>query len=78
THTFKIAHQRNTGDTGYNNGWYQNACCIGDCGTTIWLANSYWSDFNSEDERSWQVSYALEFAKYGVTGLTYRVAYVRG
>ena len=58
-HTFMIAHQRNTGDTGYNYGWYQNAGGIGDGGTTIWLANSYWSDFNAEDERSWQVSYAL-------------------
>ena len=77
-HTFMIAHQRNTGDTGYNYGWYQNAGGIGDGGTTIWLANSYWSDFNAEDERSWQVSYALDFAKYGVPGLTYRVAYVRG
>ena len=34
--------------------------------------------FNAEDERSWQVSYALTSPSSGVPGLTYRVAPVRG
>ncbi|MEG2798174.1 MAG: OprD family outer membrane porin, partial [Pseudomonas sp.] len=77
-HALTLAHQRSTGDTGYNYGFYQNAGGIGDGGSTIYLANSYWSDFNNEDERSWQVAYDLDFGAFGVPGLTYRVAYVRG
>ncbi|SDI49087.1 OprD family porin [Pseudomonas panipatensis] len=77
-HSVMLAHQRNTGDTGYLYGGYQSGHWIGDGGTTIWLANSYWSDFNGEDERSWQASYALDFSEYGVPGLTYQVAYVYG
>src|SRR5690606_18338997 len=77
-HSFTLAHQRSSGSTGYNYGFYQSEGAVGDGGSTIWLANSYWSDFNAKDENSWQVSYALDFAKYGMPGLTYRVAYVRG
>ncbi|SQC22266.1 porin [Klebsiella pneumoniae] len=51
---------------------------VGDGGNTIWLANSYWSDFNGEDERSWQASYGLDFAGLGVPGLSWTTAYVRG
>lgn len=70
-HSFILAHQRNTGDAGY-------AYDYGDGGSTVYLANSYYSDFNLKDERSWQASYELNFAGYGVPGLTYKVAYVRG
>ena len=77
-HSFTLAHQRSTGSTGYNYGWYQNQKGVGDGGSTIYLANSYWSDFNAEDERSWQVAYGLDFSAYGVPGLSYKVAYVRG
>ncbi|QJD59318.1 OprD family porin [Pseudomonas sp. gcc21] len=77
-HDFTLAYQRSSGDVGYNYGYYQNLGGVGDGGTTIWLANSYWSDFNNEDERSWQVAYGLDFAEYGVPGLSYKVAYVRG
>lgn len=58
-HSFTLAHQRSTGSTGYNYGFYQNAGGVGDGGSTIYLANSYWSDFNAEDERSWQLGYGL-------------------
>lgn len=51
---------------------------VGDGGNTIWLANSYWSDFNGEDERSWQASYGLDFAGLGLPGLSWTTAYVRG
>ena len=77
-HSITLAHQRSTGDTGYNYGGYQSADWVGDGGSTIYLANSYWSDFNAEDERSWQLGYGLDFGAFGVPGLTYKVAYVRG
>jgi len=80
-HSFTLAHQRSTGDSnlGYAYGGYQrNQNRVGDGGNTIYLANSYWSDFNAEDERSWQLGYGLDFTTFGVPGLTYNVAYVRG
>ncbi|EKT4522350.1 OprD family porin [Pseudomonas juntendi] len=77
-HSITLAHQRSTGDTGYNYGWYQNRGGVGDGGSTIYLANSYWSDFNAEDERSWQLGYGLDFGAFGIPGLTYKVAYVVG
>ncbi|MFK4135618.1 OprD family porin [Pseudomonas luteola] len=77
-HSFTLAHQRSTGDIGYPYGWYQNAGGIGDGGMTIFLANSYWSDFNAKDERSWQLGYGLDFSTYGIPGLSYQLAYVRG
>lgn len=77
-HSLTLAHQRSSGSTGFNYGWYQNAGGPGDGGTTIWLANSYWSDFNAKDENSWQLAYGYDFAQYGLPGLRYNVAYVRG
>ena len=77
-HAFTLAYQRSSGDVGFDYGGYQNAGGTGNGGSSIWLANSYWSDFNAEDERSWQVAYTVDFAQYGLPGLTYRVAYVRG
>ena len=77
-HAFTLAYQRSTGDVGYDYGWYQNAGGTGNGGGSIWLANSYWSDFNAKDERSWQLAYSVDFAQYGLPGLKYRVAYVRG
>ena len=50
----------------------------GDGGNTILLANSYWSDFNAKDERSWQLGYGFDFGAVGIPGLTYNIAYVRG
>lgn len=77
-HTFKIAWQQSSGSTGYHYGGYRKNGGIGDGGNTIWLANSYWSDFNGEDERSWQVAYSVDLGGLGVPGLSYDVAYVRG
>ena len=70
-HAFIVAHQRSSGDAGY-------AYDYGDGGSSIYLANSYYSDFNLKDERSWQGSYELDFATYGIPGLSYKFAYVRG
>ncbi|SDS30833.1 outer membrane porin, OprD family [Pseudomonas asplenii] len=80
-HSFTIAHQRSTGDSllGYPYGGYQRGQGrVGDGGNSIYLANSYWSDFNASDERSWQLGYGLDFSTFGVPGLSYNVAYVRG
>ena len=77
-HDFTVAYQRSSGDTGYNYGFYQNAGAVGDGGTSIWVANSFWSDFNAKDERSIQLGYGLDFSQFGVPGLSYNVAYIRG
>lgn len=71
SHAFILAHQRVSGDTGY---LYDN----GDGGGSIWVANSFLSDFNFKDERSWQASYELDFTGYGVPGLAWKTAYLRG
>ena len=77
-HDFTLAYQRSSGDTGYNYGFYQNQGAVGDGGTSIWVANSFWSDFNAEDERSWQLGYGLDFTQFGIPGLSYNIAYIRG
>lgn len=77
-HDFTLAYQRNSGDAGYQYGFYQDEGWVGDGGTTIWVANSFWSDFNAKDERSIQVGYGLDFTQFGVPGLSYNVAYIRG
>ncbi|GFM62868.1 OprD family porin [Pseudomonas capsici] len=81
-HSFTLAHQRSTGETGYNYGGYQagqfNNRGFGDGGNTIYLANSYWSDFNGKDERSWQVAYGVDLSSLITPGLSYKTAYVRG
>ncbi|MET3051047.1 OprD family porin [Pseudomonas alkylphenolica] len=70
-HTFTLAHQRVTGDGDYGYGV--------DGGGTIFLANSVArSDFNAEDEKSWQARYDLNMASYGVPGLSFMTRYVTG
>lgn len=70
-HAFILAYQQSTGDVGYAYG-------LGDGGRSIYLANSYYSDFNAKDEKSVQASYELDFAGYGVPGLSWKTAYVYG
>lgn len=70
-HTFALAHQRASGDRGYDYGV--------DGGGTIWLANSVqYSDFNQKDEKSWQARYDINMAAYGVPGLSFMTRYIRG
>ncbi|MFJ4455647.1 OprD family porin [Pseudomonas sp. NPDC089392] len=70
-HTFTLAYQQVSGDGDYAYGV--------DGGGTVFLANSVArSDFNAEDEKSWQARYDLNFAEYGVPGLTFMTRYVRG
>jgi len=70
-HAFILAHQRVSGDAGY-------AYNLGDGGSAIWVANSYYSDFNWKDERSYQASYELDFSSFGAPGLFWKTAYVYG
>ena len=70
-HTFTVGHQRITGDGGYAYGV--------DGGGTIFLLNSVArSDFNAEDERSWQARYDINMATFGVPGLSFMTRYVHG
>lgn len=70
-HAFILAHQRVSGDAGY-------AYDLGDGGSSIWVANSYYSDFNWKDEHSYQASYELDFSSFGAPGLFWKTAYVYG
>lgn len=70
-HTFTVAHQRSSGDTAYAYGV--------DGGGTVWLANSVqFSDFDRQDEHSWQGRYDLDMATYGVPGLSFMTRYIYG
>ncbi|WP_060510170.1 OprD family porin [Pseudomonas sp. NBRC 111124] len=70
-HTFTLAYQKVSGDGDYGYGV--------DGGGTVFLANSVArSDFNAENEKSWQARYDLNFAEFGIPGLTFMTRYVRG
>lgn len=69
-HTVMLAYQRIDGDQPFD--------YLGD-GDSIYLANSVlYSDFNSPNERSWQVRYDLDLAGFGVPGLSVMTRYLRG
>jgi len=70
-HGLIMAYQQSSGGESY---WYDK----GDGGGTIWLANSFFSDFNSKKEKSLQIGYSLDFSEYGIDGLSWRTAYVVG
>ncbi len=73
-HTFTAAYQKSIG--GFDGIGYDYGV---DGGGTVWLANSVQrSDFNSEDEKSWQLRYDLDFAEYGVPGLSFMTRYISG
>lgn len=70
-HSFSVAYQRVSGKGDYVYGPDGNA--------NFWFANSVnYSDFNYEDEKSWQAAYGLDMAPYGVPGLSFVARYVKG
>lgn len=72
-HNFMVAYQQNSGNVGYDYG--ENA----DGGQSIYLPNSYLSDFIGNDEKSAQIQYSLDFGKLGVLpGLNWTTAFVYG
>ena len=71
-HNVMLAYQQNSGNVGYDYG--QNA----DGFQSIYLPNSYLSDFIGNDEKSAQVQYTYDFAGLNVPGLTWTTAFVYG
>lgn len=70
-HRVTVAFQRSTGDSPYAYGV--------DGSDTVYVANSIqMSDFDGEQERSWQARYDLNMAGYGVPGLSFMTRYVYG
>jgi imipenem/basic amino acid-specific outer membrane pore len=71
-HKFTLAYQRSSGDTRYSYG-------VVDGGGTVWLNNSVqFSDFDAQDEKSWQGRYDLDMTSYGVPGLSFMTRYIYG
>nr|WP_240431968.1 MULTISPECIES: OprD family porin [Pseudomonas] len=69
-HSVMLAHQRINGDQPFD--------YLGD-GDSIYLANSVlYSDFNSPNERSWQLRYDFDMAAIGLPGLNFMTRYLRG
>ncbi len=71
-HNLMLAYQQNTGNTGYDYG--ENA----DGAQSIYVPNSYLSDFIGNHEKSVQLQYSLDFNTLGVPGLNWTTAYVYG
>jgi len=71
-HTVMLAYQQNTGNTGYD--YAYNA----DGFQSIYLPNSYLSDFIGNHEKSAQVQYNLNLNDYGIPGLNWTTAFVYG
>lgn len=70
-HSFSTAYQQVSGKGDYVYGPDGNA--------NYWFANSIqYSDFDYEDEKSWQARYDLNMAPYGVPGLSFMTRYVKG
>lgn len=68
-HALTVAFQKVDGDEGFDYIGFN----------AIYLANSVqYSDFNSPNEESWQLRYDLDFAEYGVPGLSFMTRYLRG
>lgn len=71
-HNAMLAYQQNSGNVGYDYG--QNA----DGFQSIYLPNSYLSDFIGNHEKSAQLQYTYDFGALNVPGLTWTSAFVYG
>ncbi|WP_180081080.1 MULTISPECIES: OprD family outer membrane porin [unclassified Acinetobacter] len=71
-HNVMLAYQQNSGNTGYDYGY--NA----DGGQSIYLPNSYLSDFVGNDEKSLGLQYNYNFKNQGLPGLSWTSAFVYG
>lgn len=74
-HNVMLAYQQNTGNTGYDYGLGQG---VGDGHQTIYMPNSYLSDFIGNDEKSAQLQYTYDFSTMNVPGLSWTSAFVYG
>lgn len=71
-HSLMLAYQQSTGNSAYDYG--ENA----DGFQSIYLPNSYLSDFNGRGEKSLQLQYNVDLGAFGVPGLSFTTAYVYG
>lgn len=71
-HSVMLAYQQSTGNSGY--AYNENA----DGFQSVYLPNSYLSDFNGRGEKSAQVQYNVDLGAFGVPGLSFTTAYVYG
>ena len=71
-HSVMLAYQQNDGNVGYDYGGYSDGF------QSIYLPNSYLSDFIGNKEKSAQIQYNLNFKEYGIPGLNWTSAYVYG
>ncbi|NNH87072.1 OprD family outer membrane porin [Acinetobacter terrae] len=74
-HNVMLAYQQNSGNTGYDYGLGRG---VGDGHQTIYMPNSYLSDFIGNDEKSAQIQYTYDFGAMNVPGLTWTSALVYG
>ncbi|MGC3819664.1 OprD family outer membrane porin [Acinetobacter sp. G11] len=74
-HNVMVAYQQNTGNTGYDYGLGKG---VGDGHQTIYMPNSYLSDFIGNDEKSAQIQYTYDFGAMNIPGLTWTSAFVYG
>ena len=75
SHNVMLAYQQNTGNVGYDYGLGKG---VADGGQSIYLPNSYLSDFIGNHEKSAQVQYSYNFANQGLAGLNWTSAFVYG
>lgn len=71
-HSVLVGYQQNTGNVGYDYGG--NA----DGNQSIYVANSYLSDFVGNNEKSVQLRYNYDFKNWKLPGLTWTSAFVYG
>ncbi|OTG72797.1 hypothetical protein B9T26_10025 [Acinetobacter sp. ANC 4169] len=71
-HNLMLAYQQNSGNVGYD---YSGN---GDGYQSIYMPNSYLSDFIGNDEKSVQLQYSYNFKNQGLAGLNWTTAYVYG
>jgi hypothetical protein len=71
-HNVSLAYQQNSGNVGYDYG--ENADGV----QSIYLPNSYLSDFVGNDEKSLGLQYNYNFKNHGVPGLNWTSAFVYG
>ncbi|MFJ4142325.1 OprD family porin [Pseudomonas sp. NPDC089734] len=70
-HAFSVGYQKVSGEGDYTYGI--------DGGSNYWFGNSIqYSDFDYEDEKSWQLRYDYDFSAMGVPGLGFMTRYVKG
>lgn len=67
-HAFTVAYQKNNSDTPFD--------YIG--GDSIYIANTYWSDFNGPNEKSYSFRYDIDLGDYITPGLTAAATFIKG